>query len=246
MKSIKTSISARLAALLFGAALFGLASQSALAVGIGTPAGTTISNTATLSYTVGAVAQTPVPSAPVTFLVSNKVNMTVVKNDLTIVTTVSGSAPVTTGNTSFTVTNVGNNTQVFGVTPSALASGTANPFGGPVSTFALTSCSINTVTFPASGTYTTGGGGAYPNYISGLASGDSATVTVTCVVPANQLDASTAVDQLLATATTAAGAAILTSTAGQPIRLSCKPSLCLLAAYTQQQMPIWYKRLFWQ
>ncbi len=33
MKSIKTSISTRLAALLFGAALFGLASQSALAVG---------------------------------------------------------------------------------------------------------------------------------------------------------------------------------------------------------------------
>lgn len=67
MKSIKTSISSRLVALLAGAALFGLISQSALA--LGTPSNTDISNTASLAYSVGGFAQVPVNSSTSTFKV---------------------------------------------------------------------------------------------------------------------------------------------------------------------------------
>jgi uncharacterized repeat protein (TIGR01451 family) len=62
MKPIKTSVITRLVALLFGAALFGLATQSTLAAP--TAAGSTISNTATLEYKVGGVDQNSIDSSP--------------------------------------------------------------------------------------------------------------------------------------------------------------------------------------
>ena len=101
MKSIKTSISTRLTALLVGAALFGLVSQRALAAG--TTAGTSISNSAALSYSVGAVAQTPINTTSAAFLVDEKVNLTVAGGVTTNV--VPGS---TAQATAFTVTNNSN------------------------------------------------------------------------------------------------------------------------------------------
>ena len=47
------------------------------AVAAGTVANTTISNTATVNYTVGGVAQTPITSNTSTFLVDRKVNLNV-------------------------------------------------------------------------------------------------------------------------------------------------------------------------
>lgn len=122
MKHInKTSGSARLASLLAGAALFGLASQSALAVG--TASGTSISNSATVSYSVATVAQTPITSAPVAFVVDNKVNLTVAK-DTDNATTVPGSSNQAVA---FTVTNNGNTAQRFSLTAIVGASTLTNP-----------------------------------------------------------------------------------------------------------------------
>src|SRR3989338_1406131 len=85
MKKHNTTSPPRLAALLFGAALLGLVSQGALAVA----SNTTISNLATLNYTVGGVSQTAIGSSEAgntagagtatTFLVDKKVNLTVVE-----------------------------------------------------------------------------------------------------------------------------------------------------------------------
>lgn len=212
MKSINTSISTKLAALLAGAALFGLVSQSAMA--LGTAAGTIISNQASLAYTVGGVAQTAAPSNTTTFKVGNKVDMTVAKNDAAMVTVTSGAA-AQTGNTAFTVVNVGNNTQDFGLTPAALASATANPFGTPAtSTFAVTACSVTAITVTGTGTASIATVGTFPAYITGLTAGSSAVVTVQCSVPANTANAAVAVDQLTATASQALGAGALASTAG--------------------------------
>lgn len=116
MKSIKTSISSKLVTLLAGAALFGLISQSALAVG--TASGTSISNQATLNYTVGAVAQTAITSAAAAFTVDDKVNVLVAGGVI---------SPVTPGATSvvtpFTVTNNGNATQGYNLVAADAASG---------------------------------------------------------------------------------------------------------------------------
>ena len=60
-------------------ALLTLTSLGALqnAYAVGTTAGTSISNTATVNYSVGGVAQTAISSAPVSFVVDNRVDLTV-------------------------------------------------------------------------------------------------------------------------------------------------------------------------
>ena len=76
----------------------------------GTPSGTTVTNTVTLDYTVGGVAQTQV-SASATFVVDNKIDHTVTKNsDASI-------APGATNRVlAFTLTNTGNATQGYSLT----------------------------------------------------------------------------------------------------------------------------------
>ena len=85
--------------------LVALSGTTALAGG--TPSGTTVTNTVTLDYTVGGVAQTQV-SASATFVVDNKVDLTVTKNaDASI-------APGATNRVlAFTLTNTGNATQGY-------------------------------------------------------------------------------------------------------------------------------------
>src|SRR5262245_49932644 len=58
-----------------GLALLMLSSLAALqnAYAVGTTAGTSISNTATVNYSVGGVSQTPITSAAATFVVDNKI-----------------------------------------------------------------------------------------------------------------------------------------------------------------------------
>jgi len=120
MKSIKTSISSRLAALITGAALFGLISQSALAAN--TASNTTISNSATVNYSVGATAQPAITSAAAQFVVDNKVDVTVTKT---------ADASVIPGTTkqalAFDVLNAGNTTQRYALSAVAGASTLTNP-----------------------------------------------------------------------------------------------------------------------
>jgi uncharacterized repeat protein (TIGR01451 family) len=74
----------------------------------GTAANTTVSNSATVSYSVGAVAQTPITSNTSTFLVDRKVNLNVTAGSGTSVTPGSTAQAVI-----YTVTNTGNDTDNF-------------------------------------------------------------------------------------------------------------------------------------
>jgi uncharacterized repeat protein (TIGR01451 family) len=84
--------------------------QSAYAVG--TAAGTDITNTATVNYTVGGVNQTPVDSNITTFEVDRKVDLTVTNGVAT--TTTPGAANQAT---LYTVANTGNGTDSFTFAP---------------------------------------------------------------------------------------------------------------------------------
>lgn len=122
MKHInKTSGSARLATLLAGAALFGMASQSALAAG--TLSGVTISNQATVNYSVGAQAQPAITTVAATFVVDNKVNLTVQKvaDNAATITNMNNQA------VAFTVTNNGNTSQRYALSAVVGASTLTNP-----------------------------------------------------------------------------------------------------------------------
>jgi|WetSurMetagenome_2_1015567.scaffolds.fasta_scaffold44487_3 hypothetical protein len=180
MKSIKASISTRLAALLFGAALFGLVSQSALAL---TASGTSITNQASLAYSVGGVGQTAIPSNIVSFLVDEKINLTVTGGITTSV--VPGS---TAQATAFTVTNLSNSALDFNLAVTSVISG---------DNFDPTACSAfveNGVTGgyqPAQDTAT---------FIDELGAGLSATVYAVCSIPVGATNTQTGLVGLTATA----------------------------------------------
>lgn len=112
-------------------ALFTLSSLTTLhgAYAAGTTAGTTISNTATVNYSVGGATQTPVTSAAATFTVDNIVDMTL--NEASAAPT-SATANDTNSTTTFTLTNTGNKSQQFRLTASNQSTGAASPFGGGV------------------------------------------------------------------------------------------------------------------
>jgi hypothetical protein len=173
-----------------------LAPQHAFAVG--TPSGTTINNRATVNYQVGAIAQTPIESKPgagnstpgagngadTTFLVDDKVIVTVANNDAGFVTTYPGANNQQA--LKFTVTNGGNTTHDFAL------------YSGPVgtNTFAATS-----VTFYAdtngNGTFDPGTDLALPTsagtaYLDELAASASKVVFLVVNVPATATNSQTA------------------------------------------------------
>lgn len=198
MKRTHTSSPPKLAALLAGAALFGLVSQSALAAG--TASNTLISNTATLSYSVGAVPQTNITSAAAEFRVDNKVNLTVAEVGGSATIVVADPGVAVTATTTFTVTNNGNTTQDFNLAVANLANGTANPFGGPLTdNYEGGACTVSNIVIASGsmGAYT-----ATDQHINALTADSSATVTVSCTTPAAQANDSLAVVSLTATART--------------------------------------------
>ncbi len=124
--------------------IFSLVLASLLVLGIvpialaaGTTSGTNVSNTATINYNVGIVPQTVIESSPAgnstpgvgsgtptTFVVDNKVDLTVSEANATYTDVIPNAQDQVLV---FTVTNDGNTTQDFAVT--AAANGT-DPFGG--------------------------------------------------------------------------------------------------------------------
>ncbi len=104
--------------------------QQALADG--TPSNTTISNTATINYDVGTISQTPVDSPATTFVVDNKVDLTVATTDGSAVTVTPGSnqAGGVYNVLTFTVTNDGNTTQDYALSYVAVATGGSTRFAG--------------------------------------------------------------------------------------------------------------------
>ena len=98
---------------------------------LGTASGTSIANRATINYQVGGVPQAAIGSSPTgntsgagvdtTFVVDDKVMMTVAANDAAAVTTYPSS---TTQAMKFTVTNTGNTTHDLALTAASIAATT--------------------------------------------------------------------------------------------------------------------------
>lgn len=114
----------RLAAWAAGLLLFGAAFNNAY--GAGTTAGTDVSNTATVNYSVGGVAQPQASSNTVTFEVDRRINLTVaeVGADYTDVSPGQQNQLLT-----FDVTNLSNSPLDFRLTFTQDTTGTASPTG---------------------------------------------------------------------------------------------------------------------
>jgi len=189
MKSNKTKTAFKLAALLVTAILSGLASLNAVAAG--TASGTTISNQAVLGYTVGGVGQTGITSAAATFVVDNKVNVTVTEGNATFTTVVPGQlAAVTT----FTVTNNGNTTQDYALAGANVA--TAQTLFGLTDNFQTSNVRVfvdsnaNAIYEPLLDTAT---------FVDELAANGTATVFVVTDIPLAQVNNDVALVSLTAT-----------------------------------------------
>jgi uncharacterized repeat protein (TIGR01451 family) len=176
----------------------------------GTPSGTTISNSATLTYAIGAGPVTTTTSNTVSFVVDKKVNL--------LVTEVSGSATsVSIGQTgavtTFSVTNSGNDPQGFTLA-AALAAG--NPATGgtpPFTTNNFSSTGLQAfVDSNANGVYDAGVDTA--TSISTLAAGASQTVFIVGDIPGTALSGQQSVVGLTATAVIPTTMAPLVATAG--------------------------------
>ncbi|OGB59975.1 MAG: hypothetical protein A2496_23795 [Burkholderiales bacterium RIFOXYC12_FULL_60_6] len=190
-------------ALLASAALLGLVSHNVWAVV--TPSGTVISNIATMNYSVGGVAQTPIGSSPTgntsgagtatAFVVDNKVNLTVAESNSTV-TSVSPGA--TNQVTTFTVTNTGNTAQGYTLVG-------ANAIGAPT-VFTVADdldATVSAVFVDANGNSTYDEATDTLSAISSLAPGASVSVFVLATIPAAATNGQQAVVTLSATTKTA-------------------------------------------
>ena len=161
-------------------------SHTALAVG--TASNTTINNTATVDYQVGGINQTQLTSNTASFVVDNRVDLTVAESNTTYVDVVPGAtAQVLT----FTVSNTGNTTQDFGL---AAAAG-SDPFGG-TDNFNATGVAVyvedgTTVGYQAAEDTAT--------YIDELAADGTATVYIVADIPVAQANGDIAAYTLTAT-----------------------------------------------
>ena len=186
-------------------------SQSAWAVG--TASNTTISNTATLNYTVGGTAQAAIGSSATgnttgagtatTFLVDKKVNLTVLEVGSTPTTVAPGQVGAVT---TFTVTNTGNDPQDFSLAAANLANGTTifNNTTTLTDNFdSAAACTTFVENGLAPGYQATGVNADTGTFIDELVAngaGSTATVYVVCNIPAAQANNSVAIVELTAVA----------------------------------------------
>jgi len=172
MKLNKTSLRLAMAA--------GLVLGAVPAFAAATAAGTSVSNTASIAFSVGGVAQTPQTSNTVSFLVDRKVNLTVVTQDASIVQVVPGQSAAVT---KFLVTNNSNSTEDFILSAANSANG-VTALGG-TDNFDTTGLSV----FVENGT-TAGyqAGQDTATFIDELAPGASAIVYAVANIPAGQVN----------------------------------------------------------
>ena len=203
------------AALLFAVGLLMFAMpQTALAVG--TASGTSITNRATVNYQVGGVAQAAIESSPTgnstagaglgtdtSFVVDNKVDLTVVTTDAAYVTVVPGAVSQVL---TFTVTNTGNSTQDYFL---AAAHNATDPFGG-IENFDAT---IGSAYVESGATAGYQAAEDTATVIDNLAAGGASTVYVVSSIPAGQANGDISAITLTATTLNADGTAI-SETAG--------------------------------
>lgn len=183
----------------------------AQAAPVGTAAGTDITNTVTVNYQVGGVAQGAV-QAQDTFRVDRKINVTVATTDSAAVAVTPGQIAVAT---TFTVTNTSNATQDFLLTASDQSGGTAN-FSGTDS-FDTTNRKVYIESNGVAGFQSTD---TLSSTIAGLQSGDVATVYIVADMvvsagPPAVLPADNGIATVMLTATAASGATAGSAIAGQ-------------------------------
>ncbi len=176
---------------------------SAPAMAAGTAAGTTISNTATASYTDPGGNSVSVPSNKVDIVVDELL-------DVTVATADPGDIVVTPGSTnqvlSFTVTNTGNGSEAFRLTPNAAVGG--DQFDPTTTSVVLDSNGNGVYDAGVDTVYTPGANDPV------LAPDASVRVFILSSIPAGQNDNDRAIVELTAAATTGTGAPG-TSFAGQ-------------------------------
>jgi uncharacterized repeat protein (TIGR01451 family) len=178
-------------------------SAAGVALAVGTDAGTTVSNTATVDFTIGTVAQPTLSSNAADFVVDRRVDMTLTAIPVANVTV----TPATTGNgIAMTLTNTSNATLDFGLAAANIAT---PPFGG-VDNFdpaVLTAV----VSADAVCDATDIGG---PTVVTNLAEDASVTVCILANIAAGTLNNSLAAVALTATAREPGGGAVITEEAG--------------------------------
>lgn len=188
-----------------------VAAVSAPAMAAGTASGTSVLNTATVSYSVGSVAQASI-NASNTFVVDQKVNLTVAEVG-NVTTTVSPGA--TAQVTTFTVTNNSNSVIDIGLAVTQSATGTAAPHGGSDS-FDVTAPLMYRDS-NSNGVYDAGTDAAV-TYLDEVAADASTTIFVVANIPAGLTTGSIAEVNLIGTAqaggTAGTAGAVLTATSG--------------------------------
>jgi uncharacterized repeat protein (TIGR01451 family) len=165
-----------------------LAMVTGQAQGAGTASGTPIDNTATINYRVGGVDQDPIDSNTATFLVDNKIDLTVATVDVAAVEVVPGSVDQVL---TFTVTNEGNTVQDYSLTAQA-AAGT---IFGVTDNFDATNVRVF-VDADGDSIYTNGVDTA--TYIDELAPDGAVVVFILANIPLGQVDGDAALYDLIA------------------------------------------------
>ena len=152
---------------------------------VGTPSGTTISNSATLAYSIGGTAQPDITPAAATFLVDEKINLTVAGG-----MTIGVASGSTAQATAFTVTNNANSPLDFNLAvTSAIAA---------VDVFDPTACSAFVESNAVPDGYQAGTDTA--TFIDELPADATLTVYAVCNIPAALAPGNTGVAGLTATA----------------------------------------------
>ena len=188
------------------------AMMAAPAFAAGTTSGSTISNTATVAYSVGGVSQAPVSNTPTVFTVDRKVVFRVDETAPVATTTVAPgqSAAVTT----FTVSNTSNAPMDFGLSVTQQAGGTAAHSG--TDNFDVTAPTIYNDT-NGNGVYDAGTDLAI-TFIDELAADTSRVVFVVSNIPAGRVTGDVAAVTLTAQARDGGASgtqgAVSTNTAG--------------------------------
>ena len=175
----------------------------AVAAPVGTAANSTISNTASVSYNVGGIAQTPITSAADVFTVDRKIDMVVTTQDSAAVSVAPGQTNVVTR---FLVTNTSNATIDFLLAASQQVGGSAKFTGNDTA-------NVNNVRVYVETNGTAGwqAGDTLASSLAAVASGDAVTVYVVSDAPLAMTQGQIAT--MILTATAASGA---TAVGGTP------------------------------
>jgi len=196
-----------------------LSAATSTAWAAGTVAGTDVDNTASISYSVGGTAQTPIESSPTgnttpgatngtatTFVVDKKVDLNVTADSAASVNIIPGATAIH----SFTLTNEGNDIEYFSL--SSLDNTSGDQFDTTGCTQTITAV---TGTQPAiTGSHASPAISSTSSPLR-LAADGTATITLTCTAPATPVNGDTADVNLVATAvTTSGGTTAITDTVG--------------------------------